>query len=328
LPWAASTSSRLEQPRARIMPLPNIAPPMAAPDRLPRAASCLPELRARRDAWMRTRPELVAQIEGLAEAVSGRRGALWGTLGDQQAPLPTMPIELARGRVRVLKADEAQREAIVEAEREAHRAAERRKGWWVIFGIAAVPILSTWGMVALGLIGEPERPTQQAELPVAGDRTGDEGDGLRVEAAGQRAPAPSATTAGTRPPLAQPRADEASPSPPARDKRDDPLSTKSLQEFGRGLAGVLVLALLIMSRNRRSGATPPPARPPPPPPPLPGIEPMVSTWCREHGVFPHQLALALGADGRPIDPLLLDPLTDLECMGIAHIRRAYRWGSR
>jgi hypothetical protein len=38
LPCAASTSSRLEQPRARIMPMPNSAPPMAAPDRLPRVA--------------------------------------------------------------------------------------------------------------------------------------------------------------------------------------------------------------------------------------------------------------------------------------------------
>ena len=40
LPCAASTSSRLEQPRARIMPMPNSAPPTAAPDRLPRAAIC------------------------------------------------------------------------------------------------------------------------------------------------------------------------------------------------------------------------------------------------------------------------------------------------
>ena len=38
LPCAASTSSRLEQPRARIMPTPKSAPPMAAPERLPRAA--------------------------------------------------------------------------------------------------------------------------------------------------------------------------------------------------------------------------------------------------------------------------------------------------
>ena len=37
LPWAASTSSRLEQPRARIMPMPNSAPPTAAPEIEPRA---------------------------------------------------------------------------------------------------------------------------------------------------------------------------------------------------------------------------------------------------------------------------------------------------
>lgn len=38
LPCAANTSNRLEQPRARIMPMPNRAPPIAAPERLPRAA--------------------------------------------------------------------------------------------------------------------------------------------------------------------------------------------------------------------------------------------------------------------------------------------------
>ena len=39
LPFAASTSSRLEQPRASTMPMPNSSPPIAAPDRLPWLAS-------------------------------------------------------------------------------------------------------------------------------------------------------------------------------------------------------------------------------------------------------------------------------------------------
>lgn len=38
MPLAESTSSRLAQPRVRIMPQPNISPPMIAPDRLPVAA--------------------------------------------------------------------------------------------------------------------------------------------------------------------------------------------------------------------------------------------------------------------------------------------------
>ena len=40
LPLAASTSIRDEQPRARIMPMPNSRPPMMAPETLPVAASC------------------------------------------------------------------------------------------------------------------------------------------------------------------------------------------------------------------------------------------------------------------------------------------------
>ena len=39
LPLAASTSMRDEQPRARIMPIPNRTPPRSAPDRLPVAES-------------------------------------------------------------------------------------------------------------------------------------------------------------------------------------------------------------------------------------------------------------------------------------------------
>lgn len=53
LPCAASTSSRLEQPRARIMPAPNIAPPITAPDRLPRAASWRAPLTSSQPNWMK-----------------------------------------------------------------------------------------------------------------------------------------------------------------------------------------------------------------------------------------------------------------------------------
>ena len=35
LPAPASTRTRLAQPRARIMPMPNISPPMTAPDKVP-----------------------------------------------------------------------------------------------------------------------------------------------------------------------------------------------------------------------------------------------------------------------------------------------------
>ena len=58
LPCAANTSRRLEQPRARIMPMPNSAPPMAAPERLPRVAiwRALPASNqpAQANAWVAT----------------------------------------------------------------------------------------------------------------------------------------------------------------------------------------------------------------------------------------------------------------------------------
>ena len=53
LPCAASTSSRLEQPRASTMPTPNIAPPISAPDRLPRWLSWREVLTSSQPSWMK-----------------------------------------------------------------------------------------------------------------------------------------------------------------------------------------------------------------------------------------------------------------------------------
>ena len=112
LPCAASTSRRLEQPRARIMPMPNSAPPMAAPDRLPRAAI-----------W---RASLASNAPSSDERLRGQHRGGEGEQPDRQLAAGEVARELDHRRAQA-EARALREEAEGQADEQAGQARQRRR---------------------------------------------------------------------------------------------------------------------------------------------------------------------------------------------------------